>query len=156
MKMLHVPVFRRLSLATILLLVAGSAWAGSAATEAQHFLNEAVQGSVAEVSLGQLAEDKAQDPAVREFGTRMVNDHSKTLTKARQLAGEHGVRLLEQMDSKQKQQAEKLAARSSAEVDRAYLQAMVENHRTTVQHSRPRLIRGAVRSRHLRVSSYRC
>src|SRR5262249_4257521 len=41
------------------------------------FAKEAAAGGMAEVKLGQLAQDKGSSSAVKEFGKRMVDDHSK-------------------------------------------------------------------------------
>ena len=41
------------------------------------FAKSAAEGSLAEVKLGQLAEDKSSSPEVKDFGKRMVTDHSK-------------------------------------------------------------------------------
>ena len=47
------------------------------------FVHEAGAGNLAEVEPGQLAEQKAADPAVREFGRWMATDHGF----AQQVAG---------------------------------------------------------------------
>src|SRR5579863_1893093 len=41
------------------------------------FLAKASAGGAAEVEAGQLAQQKASDPAVKQFGQHMVADHSK-------------------------------------------------------------------------------
>src|SRR5262245_13126398 len=43
------------------------------------FVTEAANGSMAEVELGKLAQDKASSEQVKSFGKRMVDDHSKAL-----------------------------------------------------------------------------
>ncbi len=41
------------------------------------FLEQAAAGGLMEVQLGQLAAQKASDPQVKQFGQRMVDDHTK-------------------------------------------------------------------------------
>ena len=44
---------------------------------AQEFVREAADGGMAEVALGKMAVAQAQSPEVKQFGQRMVDDHSK-------------------------------------------------------------------------------
>ena len=44
---------------------------------AKDFFKEAAQGGMAEVTLGQMAADKGQNEAVKNFGQRMVKDDGK-------------------------------------------------------------------------------
>ncbi len=41
------------------------------------FAAKAASGGMAEVKLGQLAAEKGTSPAVKQFGQKMVDDHSK-------------------------------------------------------------------------------
>ena len=99
----------------------------------QQFLDEAARGSLAEVTLGQMAETKAQNPQVKQFASRMIADHSKALAEARQLAERSGAEVTEQMTQKHEKMAESLSNESPEGFDRAYMQAMVEDHRSTVR-----------------------
>src|SRR5580765_5019376 len=57
------------------------------------FLKKAAQGGMAEVELGQLAVQKASSDQVKQFGQRMVDDHSKANDQLKQLAQQEHVKL---------------------------------------------------------------
>ena len=46
-------------------------------TEDQAFVNDAARGGELEVKLGQLAKQNGSAAAVKEFGSRMVKDHTR-------------------------------------------------------------------------------
>ena len=66
-----------------LVLLAAAALAASKAEKSslssgdEKFVKEAAQGGMMEVELGRLAADKAASDDVKQFGKRMVDDHSK-------------------------------------------------------------------------------
>jgi putative membrane protein len=43
----------------------------------KEFARKAAEGGLAQVKVGQLAEEKGQSQTVKDFGKRMVDDHSK-------------------------------------------------------------------------------
>ena len=57
------------------------------------FLKQAAEINLGEVQLGKLAEQKGNNPAIREFGRRMVEDHTKAEDNLRQIAQQQGVTL---------------------------------------------------------------
>ena len=59
----------------------------------RHFMDKAAQGGMAEVELGQLAEQNASSQEVKDFGKRMVTDHSKANDELKQLASKQDVTL---------------------------------------------------------------
>jgi putative membrane protein len=97
------------------------------------FLQEAAQGGMAEVALGQMAVTKAQHDAVKQFGQRMVTDHSKANMELKALAQSEGVTLPQEVDAKAQALQVRLSQLSSAEFDRAYMEEMVKDHRDTVE-----------------------
>ncbi len=42
------------------------------------FIKDAIQGDIGEIQLGQLAEQKASKPDVRDFGEMLVTDHTQS------------------------------------------------------------------------------
>jgi len=105
----------------------------SSAKDSAKFANEAAQGGLAEVQLGRLALEKAADPSVREFGRRMVSDHSKAGTELKALAAKKGMQLPADMNSDQKSEMDKLAKLSGPDFDKEYMSAMVKDHEDDVK-----------------------
>jgi putative membrane protein len=92
------------------------------------FLAAAAQGGMAEVQMGQLAVQHASNDAVKKFGQRMVDDHSKANDELKALATRKGFTLRSDMDAKQKSTIARLSKLNGAEFDRAYMQDMVKDH----------------------------
>ena len=55
------------------------------------FTKAAAEGGVAEVKFGELAEDKASSKAVKDFGQRMVEDHTKADDKLKTAASKENI-----------------------------------------------------------------
>ena len=96
------------------------------------FAKEAAVGGMSEVELGRLAVQKGTNPAVKEFGQRMVDDHSKANQDLRAAASQSGVTLPSEIDAKQKKAYDKLSALSGAAFDRAYMSDMVKDHKEDI------------------------
>ena len=97
------------------------------------FVTEAVQGGTTEVTLGQLAVEKAVDPEVRKFGERMVQDHQKANQELTDLITKKGAALPETTPKKEERTVEKLRGLTGADFDRAYVKAMVSDHKKDVK-----------------------
>ena len=96
------------------------------------FVLEAARGGMAEVELGRLAADKASNADVKQFGQRMVADHSKASDELKGLASQKNVTLPTEPDAKQKALHARLSKLSGDEFDKAYIQAMVADHNKDV------------------------
>jgi len=96
------------------------------------FLTKAAQGGMEEVELGKLAVERASDPKVKNFGQRMVDDHSAANDKLKQVAAKKNVSLPPQMTEEQQRTKAKLAKLSGAEFDRSYMEYMVNDHKADV------------------------
>jgi putative membrane protein len=104
----------------------------AAATPDHHFASAAAAGGAAEVKFGKLAEEKASDPAVKAFGKRMVDDHSKAGEQLKEVAQSENMSLPSNMKAQDRAQYERLSKLSGAEFDRAYMQMMVKDHEEDV------------------------
>jgi putative membrane protein len=103
--------------------------ATSAATDPdQKFYKTAAEGGLAEVQLGQLAEDKATDDAVKQFGARMVTDHSAVNQKLEQLAQSKNISLPTSPSVMEMASKTKLEVLSGNTFDKSYIKGMVEDH----------------------------
>ena len=96
------------------------------------FVKEAAVGGMAEVQLGNLAKDKASNPDVKQFGDRMATDHSKANDELKQWAQKNNVTLPTDLDAKNKALVDRLSKLSGDEFDKAYMRAMVADHKHDV------------------------
>jgi putative membrane protein len=96
------------------------------------FVEKAAIGSMAEVQMGKLAQQKAGSDQVKQFGTRMVDDHSKANDDLKQVASHKGITLPSDLDAKHKNKMAKLEKLSGAQFDRAYMDDMVADHKEDV------------------------
>ncbi len=85
-----------------------------------------------EVQLGQLATQNAKSDEVKQFGQRMVDDHTKANDQLKQLAEQKGVALPTELSAKDKSEKDHLAKLQGEQFDRAYMQHMVQDHKKDV------------------------
>jgi len=95
------------------------------------FVMEAAKGGMAEVALGQLAQQRGSSDAVKQFGSRMVDDHTKANDELKQIAMGKGITLADATPPKDAQ-ARKLEGLSGAAFDREYMTKMHADHRKTI------------------------
>jgi putative membrane protein len=96
------------------------------------FAIKAAQGGVAEVRLGELAQEKAQNQAVRKFGQRMVEEHTKANHRLKEAALREKISLPKEMDRRDQETYDALAKLSGAEFDKAYVRDMVQDHQDDI------------------------
>jgi putative membrane protein len=98
------------------------------------FINEVASGGMAEVKMGQLAADRGGSADVRKFGQRMVDDHSAANKDFLGLLQKKGMTAPKEMTRKQQELYDRLSKLRGAEFDKAYIAAMVEDHKEDVAH----------------------
>jgi putative membrane protein len=98
----------------------------------QHFLTEAMQGDMAEVEMGKLAQQNGQSEDVKQFGQMLQTDHGQHLQQAQQMAQQMGVTPPTAPSAKQKAMHDKLAKEQGAKFDKAFAKAMVKDHKEDI------------------------
>lgn len=111
----------------------GSAGIAAAATSSdQTFMTKAIQGDMAEVQMGQLAQQKGGNQDVKSFGQMLVNDHQANEQKADKVASQIGVTPPASPSAKQQAAYQRLSKLSGAVFDRAFARAMVTDHKKNI------------------------
>jgi putative membrane protein len=97
------------------------------------FLTDVIQGNLAEISVGQLAQEKGGSDGVRNFGQMLVKDHSDNNDKAKSLAQSEGVAVPNDPTPEAKALHEKLSKLSGDAFDKEFAAAMVEGHKKVIE-----------------------
>ncbi len=97
------------------------------------FAKEAALGGMEEVELGKLAVSKGKSDKVKQFGQRMIDDHTKAGEDLKSVAAKNNITLPTELDAKHKAVVNRFSAMSGgAAFDRAYMRDMVKDHEMDV------------------------
>jgi len=96
------------------------------------FMTGVADVSMAEVKLGQLAQDKSSNARIKAFGEMMVRDHSKANDELKALAGKKNVTLPAKIGDAHQKKYDDLSKKSGKDFDKAYINAMVDGHEAAV------------------------
>jgi putative membrane protein len=124
---------RLLAGAASVFLLGAMAWAQSNTMAkpdaADHiFMDNAARANMAEIQMGQLAEKNGQSQEVKNFGKRMVTDHTAADNNLKQVAEKQGVTLPSNLSSTDKAALERLDKLHGEAFDKAYMHDMVRDH----------------------------
>lgn len=96
------------------------------------FADKAAAGGMAEVALGKLALQKTTDPKIKEFANMMVTDHSKANDELMVIAKAKNITLPGTLDAEHQEKMDDLSKKNGADFDKAYVNAMVDGHKSTL------------------------
>jgi putative membrane protein len=96
------------------------------------FLREAAGVNLMEIRLGQLAQGKASNAAVKQFGQRMVNDHTRLEQDLSSMVSANGIALNPTLTPAQNDNITRLQNFSGPQFDQAYMSLMIQGHQTDV------------------------
>jgi putative membrane protein len=96
------------------------------------FVREAAGVNLMEIRLGQLALSKASNGMVKQFGQRMVNDHTRLEQDLTSMVAANGIALNPALTSAQNDNINRLQNLSGAQFDQAYMSMMIQGHQTDV------------------------
>jgi putative membrane protein len=118
----------RVSLVAVVSAILVAPLVHAADPSGQHFIKESIEGNLAEVKVGGLAEQKGVDQGVKEFGATLAKDHTTANEKAKQVAQTLGVTPPTDPGLKQKAIYQELSALSGAKFDKQFVHSMVKDH----------------------------
>src|SRR4030095_7855541 len=96
------------------------------------FMTKVADVGMTEVRLGQMAQDKAMNQRVKDFGAMMVKDHSAAGDELKSLASSKNVTLPSAPGEEHQKKMEDLSKKAGKDFDKAYINAMVDGHQSAV------------------------
>ena len=105
----------------------------------EKFMKKAAQAGIAEVELGKLAPERAREDEVRQFGERMVRDHTHSSEELKRLAADKHVDLPREPDQKHRDEKKELSRMSGPTFDTQFMKGMLHDHRHVVEEFRDEL-----------------
>jgi len=112
--------------------LASGAFAQQVGSADTTFAQKAAQGGMAEVKLGQLAVQNGSSDQVKQFGQRMVDDHSKANDELMGLASQENLMLPTSLNAKDQALVDRLQNMKGAAFDKAYMRDMVRDHQQDI------------------------
>jgi putative membrane protein len=97
------------------------------------FVKKAAEETVTEVELAKLAQEKGSSEAVKEFGKRVVDDHSKSGQDLAAAAAKVNVEVPSELPRGGKKTRDKLARLSGPDFDRAYAKLMLSDQKDDME-----------------------
>lgn len=107
--------------------------ASAADNASQKFVKMGIQGNLAEVSMGQLAQEKGQSEGIKSFGQQLVKDHTDANQKLMGVASSVSLTPPTEPTKKQKADHDKMAKMSGAKFDREFAKHMVMDHKKDIK-----------------------
>jgi putative membrane protein len=95
------------------------------------FVREAAQAGMEEIQEGQMAQQHAQNPDVKAFGQKMIDDHTQINDKLKAIAQQKSVQVPSDVNKSEKQATQKLE--KAKNFDREYVRAQVREHEKAVK-----------------------
>ncbi len=106
--------------------------AGKISDRDEKMMKQMAESHLGEISLGKLAQEKAQSDEVKSFAKKMVDDHTKALDALKQMAQSKGVTLPTEPGKQQMAMQKKLQDQTGEKFDRQYMQQAGERaHKDT-------------------------
>lgn len=106
------------------------------------FINDVHLGNQKEVTLANMALQKATNPTVKQYAQQMIDHHNQADSKVVQLAQMKGIKLPQGPSTSLNSVIDKMTALSGSSFDKAYIDEAVEDHKRTVDVYRMQAERG--------------
>jgi len=111
----------------------GAAASSPSTNSDQDFVTRAAQGNSAEIELGKIIAAKSKNPSVKQFAQMMVKDHTTALNELQELAQTKNLNFNDDLPDDAKALQTKLSSDTGKQLDKDYMDNMVEDHQKDVQ-----------------------
>jgi putative membrane protein len=110
-----------------------SSSSGDLSSTDSSFVREAAQAGLAEIQMGQLTQQKAENQQLKDFGSQIAADHQKANQELMQIASQKGIQAPTAMSSSQEKMLQRLSSANGAEFDRMCEKDAVQAHEKAVR-----------------------
>jgi putative membrane protein len=117
--------------AAALLLTATAAFADPSQAD-KAFATTAAQSGLAEVQAGQLASQRATSPQVKQYGQKLVTDHTQANDQLQQIAQQDNLTLPTQPSATEQHLDQRLTGLSGPAFDSAFVSGEVRDHEQAI------------------------
>jgi putative membrane protein len=97
------------------------------------FVVDVARSGQVEVQMGQLASQKGESQAVKDFGQRMVTDHTKANNELKQLISQKGATVPAELSHHEQSSVDRLQNQSGRDFDKVYAKDMAKDHKKDVK-----------------------
>ena len=111
----------------------GAAASRPPASSDQDFVTKAAQGNSSEVELGKIVAARSKNPTVKQFAQMMVKDHTTAVNELQELAQSKNLNFNDDLPDDAKALQAKLSSDTGKQLDKDYMDSMVEDHQKDVQ-----------------------
>ena len=125
-------IFALVAATTLVALPQARADDSSLASKDKSFIQDAYQGGLAEVDSAQMAQRKTGNADVKAFAEKLATDHTAANTKLKALADSKKVSTASEPSMVAKGKGKLLDAKTGADFDKAYIDAMVSDHKKDI------------------------
>lgn len=97
------------------------------------FIVDAANGSMAEIDLGKLAQQKGISKQVKNFGVMMEKDHSKISNFIKAIAVTKNISIPKAPGTDEQKTIRKLSNKAGKDFDKAYIDNMIDDHEKDIK-----------------------
>ncbi|PUZ20690.1 putative membrane protein [Chitinophaga costaii] len=100
--------------------------------ESADFSVKAADIGFTEVAMGKLAQDKASQQRVKDFGNLLITDHTKAGDELKAIADRKGITLPTAFSPEHQSAMEKLNDKKGLDWDKAFIDHMIDGHKSAI------------------------
>ena len=121
----------------------GQARTAAASAQDTSWAQATAQTDLAEIAIGQLAQQRASHSATKMMAQVTISDHTKALASLKSVASQAGITLPSAPSATQQAQAAKLKTVASSQFDATYDSTQIQGHELSISATRTELASGS-------------